>query len=177
MKNAIAKIRFFLIISLVSVGLFSCVSEENFPPETVLEYAGHRFFVIVDGNIPFPSMILDIGFQDGDGNLGNVRPDTTHNLFVHVFDVLTNDTIPMQITHNQGVDWEDWVRSFNVPDLGPGPLSGTFNIGFYTFDFPTLQQLSQNGIVQFKVYIYDRAGVRSNEVITPNIDINIEVSL
>jgi hypothetical protein len=131
--------------------------------------------VIVDGNIPFPGMILDIGFQDGDGNLGNLRSDTTYNLFVHVFDVQQDTIIPMQISHNNGLDWEDWVRSFNFPDLGPGPLSGTFNIGFYTFDFPRMQQLSQDGIVQFKVYVYDRAGVRSNEVITPNININVSL--
>ena len=173
MKNTIAKIRFFLIISLVSVGLFSCLSEESFPDETVLEFQGVRFVTIVDGIFDFPGMILDIGFQDGDGNLGTIRPDTTHNLFVHVFDVLPDTVIPMQISHNYGLDWEDWIRSVNFRDLGPGPISGTFHFGFYSFDFSTLQLLSQYGIVRFKIYVYDRAQVRSNEVITPNINISV----
>ena len=171
MKNTIAKIRFFLIISLVSVGLFSCFPEENFPPETILEFHSARLVTIVDGNLEFPGMILHIGFQDGDGNLGNIGTDTTPNLFVHVFDVLSDTVVPIQISHNDGVDWENWVRSFSVPDLGRGSVSGVFNIGFYTVDFPILYQSSQNGIVQFKVYIYDREQVRSNEVITPNISI------
>jgi len=172
MKNTIAKIRFFLIISLVSVGLFSCLPEENFPPETVLEFQGVQFSAFVESNIPFIEMLVNVGFQDGDGNLGNIRPDTAHNLFMHVFDVLPDTVVYMQTII--GADTLDWIRSFNVPDLGPGPVSGTLNIRFLS-DFPLLQERSQDGIVQFKVYIYDRAQVRSNELITPNININVSL--
>ena len=179
MKNTIAKIRFFLIISLVSVGLFSCLLEENFPDETVLTFQDVQFFAFIESNIPFVEMIVNVRFEDGDGNLGTIRPDTAHNLFVHVFNVLSDNTVvPMQISHNEGADWEDWIRTFNVPDLGPGPVSGTFNIRFLS-DFPLLQHLSQQGqgqgIVQFKIYVYDRAGDRSNELITPNININVSL--
>jgi len=173
MKNAIAKIRFFLIISLVSVGLFSCLPEENFPNETILTFEGVEFSTFVESNFTFIEMIVRIGFQDGDGNLGNLRSDTTYNLFVHVFDVLPDGAIPMQISHNYGVDWEDWIRLSRFPDLGPGPVSGTFNIHFLS-EFGLLQGQSQYGIVQFKVYVYDRAGIRS-EVITPNININVSL--
>ena len=169
MKNAIAKIRFFLIISLVSVGLFSCLPEENFPPETVLEFQGVRFVTIVDGNLEFPGMIVDIGFQDGDGNLGNLPSDTVPNLFVHVFDVRQDTVVPM-LTIDE-VDPEYWVKTFVVPDLGRGSVSGTFNIGFFS-DFEWLQRAVE-GVVRFKIYIYDRDLTGSNEVITPNININV----
>jgi len=172
MKNAIAKIRFFLIISLVSVGLFSCVSEENFPPETVLTFEGVEFSTFVESNFTFIEMIVRIGFQDGDGNLGTIHPDTTHNLFMHIFDVWPDTVVNMQTVIN--ADTVDWVRSFNVRDLGPGPMNGTFNIHFLS-EFDLLQGRSQYGIVRFKVYVYDRAQIRSNEVITPNININVSL--
>ena len=172
MKNAIAKIRFFLIISLVSVGLFSCTSEENFPNETVLTFEGVEFSAFMESNFPFIEMIVRIGFQDGDGNLGAIHPDTTHNLFVHIFDVLPDTIVNMQTVID--ADTVDWVRTSRVPDLGPGPISGTFNIHFLS-EFPLLQESSQYGIVRFKVYVYDRARIRSNEVITPNISINVSL--
>jgi len=48
-------------------------------------------------------------------------------------------------------------------------VSGTLNIGFFS-DFEWLQRAVE-GVVQFKIYIYDQDLVRSNEVITPNIRI------
>ncbi|MCL2414442.1 MAG: hypothetical protein FWC94_04230 [Bacteroidales bacterium] len=174
MKNTVAKIRFFFIILLVCVGFFSCVPDETFPPETVLEFNRVQFWVHESNRDSVVGMSILINFQDGDGNIGFLGRDTTYNLFVHVFDSIfppQGDAtfVPMQISHNNGIDWENWVRSFAVPDLGSGSVRGTFDVGFFG-DFNILQR-SDLGVVRFEIYMYDRDSVRSNIVTTPGIRI------
>lgn len=167
MRNRFAKIRFFLIIPLICLGFFSCVPDETFPPETVLEFFDVQFFGDETGTLVGIRVLIN--FQDGDGNLGNIGTDTTHNLFVHVFEKISDNSYrPMQTIYPP-TDPENWVKSFNVRNLGSGSVSGTFIIDFFG-DFELLQRAPLD-IVRFKIYMYDRDSVRSNEVITPDIHV------
>ncbi|MCL2412711.1 MAG: hypothetical protein FWC98_01055 [Bacteroidales bacterium] len=170
MTNTFAKIRKFFIIPLICLGFFSCIPEESFPPETILEFQRVQFWVDAVNRDSLVGISLLIRFQDGNGNIGNIAPDTTHNLFVHVFDRISlTDTIyvPMQTIHPTSP--ENWVKSFAVPNLGSGSVSGTFDVGFFD-DFPLLQR-AELGIVRFEIYMFDRDSVQSNRVITPDIHI------
>jgi len=168
MKNTIAKVRFFFIIPLVCLGFFSCIPEESFLPGTVLEFNGVQFWVNEANPDSVVGMSVFINYQDGDGTMGFLGTDTTHNLFAHVFE-RTSDTSyrPMQTIHP--TDPENWIKSFAVRSFSSGPVRGMFRIDFIG-DFQLLQR-APLGIVRFKIYMYDRDLVRSNEVITPDIRI------
>jgi len=170
--NNIAKIRFFFIIPLVCVGLFSCNPEEPLPPETILEYVEVQHFVDATGNLV--DINVRVSYQNGKGNLGFLGRDTIDNLFIHVFDrVSLTDTIyePMQNAHP--TEPENVVISFAIPNLTPQgqkSVRGMLDISFGA-NFIWMQMLSRHGIVRFEIYMYDRDLVKSNTVVTPDIRI------
>jgi hypothetical protein len=170
--NNIAKIRFFFIIPLVCVGLFSCNPEEPLPPETILEYVEVQHFVDATSNLV--DINVRVSYQNGKGNLGFLGRDTTDNLFIHVFDRISlTDTIyePMQDGHP--TEPKNVVISFAIPNLTPQgqkSVRGMLDIGFGA-NFIWMQMFSRHGIVRFEIYMYDRDLVKSNTVVTPDIRI------
>ena len=173
MMDIFAKIRFFFIIPLVCVVLFSCDPNEKLPPETKLEWEGVQFFVDTARNLV--DINLQIRFQDGDGNIGYIGSDTTFNLFIHVFDrtSLTDTIYEAMLQPGIPVDPDDWVIRFAIPNLnteGQPSVKGMLNISFGA-NFPFLRSGSRHGVVRFKIYMFDRDAVQSNVIITPDITI------
>ncbi|MDR0436878.1 MAG: hypothetical protein LBH22_01100 [Bacteroidales bacterium] len=173
--NAFAKIRFFFIISLIGVVLFSCDPNEKLPPETFLEFVNYR--IIND-----TAMNLKVRFQKGNGNLGLDDRDTNppfvgkyrNNLFIHVLDKQPDGTYaPMRIPINNEL-WDTIIYSNRFPFLNTDPNSsvrGMIDIPIPGGDFEPMQKHSELGWVKFEVYLYDRDLIRSNTVISPEIQI------
>ena len=179
--NNFAKIRFFFIIPLVCVGLFSCDPSEELPDELILEYVGVQN--VLDSVGDLADIVVRVNFQSGKGNIGLFPRDTVppfvgkylNNLFVHVFDrVSLTDTIyePLQ-DGRLPPEAEDVIRRFRIPVANMGgqkSVKGTFDISFLS-GFKGYQMLSQHGIIRLEIYMYDRDFVSSNIVVTPDIQI------
>jgi len=173
-----AKIRLFLITSLIVVGLSSCDPTEKLPPGTFLEYRGHQVFTFGEGTHA-DSLNVQIWFQNGEGNIGMRPGETGFNFFVHLFD-LTADSgfVPMQVRNDSTGLMEDIIYSYRIPatiagqNPSEGSIKGTIDFGLGPrTGFGFIPVHSEQGIIRFEMYMYDRDKVRSNIVVTPDIRI------
>ncbi len=139
-----------LILPLVLLSIWACSKKDDptdpipkiglvsIGPERVVEYED--------------SLQLVISYEDGDGDLGGVHPDSS-NLFI----VDKRINVPFE---------------FRIQELVPGgekvPIKGTLNV--------TIQNLFLTGsgsreFVTFDIYAYDRAGHKSNVVTTDPVEV------
>ncbi len=169
--NAIAKIQFFFIITLVGVIFFSCDPNEKLPAETILEYHDHQIYRNEAGKIL--GLNLQIHFQDGDGNIGLSDYETTYNLYANLFDKQLDGTFaPMQIQDTMGV-WHDIVFAYSVPVLSTDKSSvkGMFDISISEFEVEFMSIYSKRGVILFKIFMYDHDLIPSDTIETPEISI------
>ena len=183
--NALAKIHFFFIISLVGVVFFSCYPTEKFPREIFLEYVACQHFS--DGTRD-TALNLQVRFQKGDGNLGLEKRDTTHpyvgkyahNLYVYAFDKDEDGTYkPIQI--EIAGHPIDIVFPYQIPILTTNPkssLKGILDIRVRGLSFDRMQAVSKQGVIRFEIYMYSRDVMpngddleQSNIITTPDIRI------
>ena len=196
--NSVAKIRFFFITSLIGVVFFSCNPDEEFPPETILEWVGVTFF---GDTTRLDSISLRIAYQDGDGNIGISRSESgrppfvgkfAHNFIVHPYNKINDTTY--EIIKLQSLDSLkqpihgvfDTIEFRHIipplPQTRTGAVRGTFDFMVPPGDFGLirLDALQNLGIIRFKIYVYDRslylASVRTPDgqihdgpLITPDI--------
>jgi len=105
----------------------------------------------------FGTLVLTIRYKDGDGDLGG-QPNNQPDLFL--IDLRDSSLFP------QGYDG---IIRYNMPRFYEGPLPQSIQ-GTIEVSIPGIVRLNPNApqeVVQFRVYIVDRAGHLSNEVITP----------
>lgn len=135
-----------LIIGCICIAFFACSKEENpMNPIPKLELVSIGPQVVKEF---MDSVQIVIAYEDGDGDLGGVHPDSS-NLFV--------------IDKRINVPFEFRIQEL-VPQGEAVPIKGRFNI--------ILQNLFLTGSgseedVSFDIYALDRAGHRSN-IITTN---------
>lgn len=99
------------------------------------------------------SLVIEIAYEDGDGDLGGVHPDST-NLFV------TDSRIGI-------------VYAFRIQELVPGgatvPIKGTFRIvlnGLFR-----VNDTAPKETVSFEIVARDKAGNRSNVLVTEEVEV------
>jgi len=105
----------------------------------------------------FGTLVLTIRYKDGDGDLGG-QPNNQPDLFL--IDLRDSSLFP------QGYDG---IIRYNMPRFYEGPLPQSIQ-GTIEVSIPGIVRLNPNApqeAVQFRVYIVDRAGHLSNEVVTP----------
>jgi hypothetical protein len=72
------------LVLLLALGFaaFSCVQPPDYPVEPELEYIGFNKLTFPQGgaNAPFDTLVLRLGFTDGDGDLGN--DDAAIDIFI-----------------------------------------------------------------------------------------------
>ncbi len=141
--------RFTLILLVVVVALVSCSKEEvslsSTPTISLLSIAPKVVQEFSD------SLVLTIAYEDGDGDLGGVHPDSV-NLFI------TDSRIGI-------------VYGFRIQELVPGgaevPIKGTFKVvlkGLFR-----VTDTAPSETVSFEIYAKDKAGNRSNTVVSEEI--------
>ena len=109
----------------------------------------------------FGTLVLTLRYKDGDGDLGG-NPNNQADLFL--IDMRDSTLFPPEY---------DGIIRYNMPKFYEGPLPQSIQ-GTIEVSIPGIVRLNPNAsqeAVQFRVYIIDRAGHQSNEVVTPTTTI------
>ncbi len=142
-----------LLLSLVLLFLLSCRRENIvFAVEPQIEFESLQPAVVQE----FGTLVLTLRYKDGDGDLGG-RPDNQPDLFL--IDLRDSTLFPAGY---------DGIIRYNMPKFYEGPTPQSIQ-GTIEVNIPGIIRLNPNvpqEVVQFRVYIVDRAGHHSNEVIT-----------
>ena len=105
----------------------------------------------------FGTLVLTLRYRDGDGDLGG-NPNNQPDLFL--IDMRDSTLFPPGY---------DGIIRYNMPKFYEGALPQSIQ-GSIEVSIPGIVRLNPNAsqeAVQFRVYIVDRAGRQSNEVVTP----------
>jgi hypothetical protein len=158
-------ITYILFLSVAFTASF-CVQPPDYPETPVLEYIGFNKLTVAQGGgvLGNDTLVLTIGFTDGDGDLG--YEDGTVDIYItdsrdSFSEVRKLPVIPEQGVGN-GISGEICLvfpnEPFNIcciyPDLTPGCQPNE--------DFPT-------DSLSYEVYIIDRAGNQSNIIRTETV--------
>ncbi len=123
----------------------------------------------VTGLGKYDSVIVILGFEDGDGDLGSFGIDSHKDIYTTIFKRVKGDTVA--ITYDQS------LSSGQLPVLKkdkPGPIEGKMRIRLAFFPPPLSVTDSINTILygdtlSFQIYVKDRADRTSNTIRTPEI--------
>tara|TARA_B110000263_G_C15149932_1_gene437365 strand:+ start:424 stop:855 length:432 start_codon:yes stop_codon:yes gene_type:complete len=129
--------------------LFSCEKEQVISDTPIIEFKSISPATVQEYS---DDIIITISYSDGDGDLGENNPDI-HNLFVE--------------DNRNGI-----VYQFRIPHLAPDnnsiAIEGDFNI---TINGSGITDESSSQQVNYAIYVTDRAGNKSNTIITSSITI------
>lgn len=159
-------ILFFLILG--SVQIYSCINSPNYPDTPEIEFVSFSNRVMDQAPLNSDTTVLTISFTDGDGDIGFDMDTAGENIFIvdnrtnQIFDRFRAPAIPPQGANN-GVSGEINMVLLNTCCIFP-PQDSIPNC-------ESPEQYPTNDLT-FTVYIEDRAGNKSNEIITPPITLN-----
>ncbi|MHC2993658.1 hypothetical protein OB13_19525 [Pontibacter sp. HJ8] len=178
LKYSIACLLFLLVLS-------SCRKEPNYDPVPEIEFRRVEQYLFEENNVKRDSLVLVIGFKDGDGNLGLSRDTAStdwqapfnpgsayHDNFVttmYVKNPATSNFEPYPFPI-PGFQFSGRFQRLSADDR-PETLEGEikYSINEITSD---LFMLGPGAVIKFDVYIYDRnrpVPNKSNVVTTDEI--------
>ena len=168
--------RNFIIICLLGLLYSSCAKKENYPDVPAITF--NSFAAYDYTKYTNDSDILTLNFTDGNGDIGYPSSETNppHDLYV----------LPL-IWDYRSKSYQPWILNndtftfpYNIPYITPvgndKELSGLIkvNMGYFLYqnivnDFTPgmIDTLADPYNMIFKVWIYDRAGNKSNVLVTP----------
>lgn len=143
---------FFILFSLMLVA--GCINKPNFSVIPAITYEGVNSTFVVSGQ---DSLIFQIDFEDGDGDLGSDNADTTVNAFM----IDSRTGFPV---------------SYKIPYISPKgtteAISGSIWFTLVPFAIACRPDHPDMDTVTYQIYIVDRAGNESNRVFTDQIIID-----
>ncbi|HMP30601.1 MAG TPA: hypothetical protein PKD85_13430 [Saprospiraceae bacterium] len=151
-------LRVFIIACFLSI--ISCSTSPNYSPIPELTFVGFDKVSMRQGSVNQDSISLIIDFKDGDGDIGSPSNDNSINLFVidnrtnQNYDFFRLPAIPEKGANN-GVEGRIFINLFSTCCIfsdGAPPCTRRA-------DVPT-------NLVSLSVFMIDRAGNRSNTVVT-----------
>jgi|OpeIllAssembly_1097287.scaffolds.fasta_scaffold463178_2 hypothetical protein len=171
--NSLSKILLILLIPVLFV-FQACLEKVEFPIEPAIKFNG--FAKIIDSTGIDNRGILEISYQDGDGDIGLTERDTLppydYNFFVRYFEKINGqfEEVFIKFYNNETGEYDTINMNARIPLLTPagknkaikGIIQDTLYINNYS---------SPNDTIRFEVYIMDRALHESNHVTTPEIRI------
>jgi len=181
--KSITKIALFFSGILILM-LFSCQKFTEYPKEPQIQFESFMLLVdtVPDGDtikIISNRGILAFSYTDGDGDLGLRSEDTNapfnpgspyyYNIIVKYFEKQNGHFVQVPVTNPDGVtDTINFNGRFPylTPDGNHKAIRGIINDTLLVNN-----PLSTYDTVKFKVYIYDRALHKSNEIETPEIQV------
>ncbi|GAL84915.1 hypothetical protein CHU_1972 [Sporocytophaga myxococcoides] len=149
--------------------LFACDRAPNYSEVPVISFNKIQKFNIYNplSSTFIDSLSISINFQDGDGNLGNIEQNATHNFIaeIYILDTITNS---FQISKFS-------FLNASFPPLNntgkKGPIDGVLNQGTnMTTVFNLIPELPK-GTFKFKIKIRDEDGNYSNWTETTPINL------
>lgn len=151
-----------LLLLLVLTG-WRCLEAPNFPIEPSIEFMGLSKDTIRQGIFQEDSLFVTFRFEDGDGDLGRTDQEPDNNIFFIDERTGTLDntfaipTLPADGAGN-GVEGQIRILLFSTCCIYPDGSDPCVPNDQYPLD-----------TVQYRIYIKDRAGHTSNEILTPPI--------
>jgi len=156
--------KYFLITILLTIALLfsSCIKKDNFPPQPKIEFI--EFNAIRDD-----SATCTISFQDGDGDIGALEGENTKNLFLYYyiknkvtgeFELGDADTTTAKI--------DTILYDHQVPNLTPVGQNKSLE-GEILVKFSNIYFFPKDKVFKYRIFLFDRAGNKSNEVFTKEI--------
>ena len=152
-------LKYLLLFVTVGVFVYACVKKTTYAPTPEIEYQAFYPFV---GD----SADLQIKFKDGDGDIGVSASDSTRTLWVTYY---YKDTVTQKYIGYYRPLFNDTLRTGYIikspSDSYKGkPISGEISV--------RLQQLRHSKKIKnikYVVYIFDKAGNKSNIITTPEL--------
>ena len=177
----VTKIVLFFSVAF-SLFLFSCQKFEEYPIEPQISFDSFKLFVdtIPDGDTVKAVTnvgVLAFSYTDGDGDLGLRSADTLspfnpgspyyYNIIVEYYEKQNGVFVQVPVTNPDG---DTDIINFNgrFPYLTPMGVHKAIK-GIINDTLPVNNPASDYDTIKFKVYIYDRALNKSNEIETPEI--------
>ena len=149
---------------MITAGMWQCVDAPNFSDTPEIAFLSMSKDTIDQGVFQEDSLTVFFSFQDGDGDLGLDNQASENNVFFidTRTDVIDNTFripfIPSEGSSN-GIEGIVKIALFSncciFPEGGPDPCQPSAT---YPYDE-----------VQYRIYITDRAGNKSNEILTDPI--------
>lgn len=156
-------LKILLFITFTALVFAACIETPDFDIVPEIEFVGMTKDTLNQGVFQEDSLTVVFTFKDGDGDLGDDSDAAVNNVFF--IDTRT--------------DFED--NSFRIPFIpeegSANGIEGTVRISLFTTCciFPdgadpcTPSSTYPYDTVQYRIYITDRAGNKSNEIITDPI--------
>jgi hypothetical protein len=151
-----------LLSFLVLTG-WNCLDTPDFPDEPYIEFVSLTKDTLQQGVFQEDSLFVTFHFEDGDGDLGRTDQEPENNIFFIDERTGTLDntfaipTIPEDGAGN-GVEGEVKILLFSTCCIYPDGSDPCVPNDQYPLD-----------TVQYRIYIKDRAGNKSNEILTSPI--------
>jgi len=150
--------RSLILLSLCVIGLIiGCTKPPEYPDEPVIEFKSFSKNTLNQGSLTEDTTFMTISFTDGDGDIG---ADTILNF--HIVDTRDGFPVPAFIIPS-------------IPEQGTGNgISGEITVRLFTTCCipPAVEDACEptNPLVMdqviYEIYIEDRAGNRSNTILT-----------
>ena len=159
-------IYFLLILGFIQI--YSCINAPDYSDTPEIAFIGFSNLSMDQAPLNSDTTVLRISFTDGDGDIGFDIDTAGENIFIidnrtnHVYDRFRAPAIPPQGANN-GVSGEINMVLLNTCCIFPAQDS--IPNCESPLQYPTNQ-------LTFTVYIQDRAGNKSNEIVTPAITLN-----
>ena len=167
-----------LILILLSLLVFSCKKDKQFPKEPFIEFK--EFSQILDINGKDSIGNLHVYFTDGDGDFGLSPADTFapfnrgsvfyYNFFINYYEKQNGNWV--RIVYPAITPGGDTLANHSrIPNLTPEGQNKTLEGDIYMSLF-TNNPFSTFDTIRYEVTISDRALNRSNQIQTPEIILN-----
>ncbi len=165
-------IRLAILLFTVSVILFSCMEKQNYPDVPQLEFLNFTKLIHPAG---YDSLgILLLSYTDGDGDLGlPAVDDTSINFFVSYLRMENGVLKPVTVLNPSTGEYDTINFNNRFYELAPDGYTGWIKGEIEDTINPLYDPQSTNSIdtVKFEAYLVDRAGNKSNVVVTPLIPV------
>ena len=150
-----------LLLLIAIICLFSCIKPPEYPIEPVLTFEGMSTDSMAQGNLNNDSVVIFLSLTDGDGDIGSddgaadvIVTDLRDNFPGNQFRLPKVD----ETGANNGISGDLYLTVYTTCCIFPNgqpPCTPSD-------EFPVDE-------IQYKIYIVDQAGNKSNEVTTPPI--------
>ena len=148
---------------VLAIAGWRCLDAPNYPDEPRIEFVGISKDTLQQGIFQEDSLVVIFHFEDGDGDIGRTDQDQENNIFFIDERTGTLDntfgipTIPEDGAGN-GVEGEVKILLFSTCCIYPDGSDPCMPNAQFPLD-----------TIQYRIYIEDRAGHKSNEILTAPI--------
>ncbi len=173
------KLRFILFIILGLILIISCRKEEEYPLEPIINFENFVFLQNTQtGEIN--TGLLQIGYTDGDGDIGLDQGDTLspyqksgeyyYNLIIRYYEQQQGEfvEVPLVRYNPETQTYDTSSFSARIPPLIPKDQTEAIK-GVIEYEIFVNNPLSIYDTIKFEVQLIDRALNKSNSVSTPTI--------